>query len=115
MKCLIALGLVLLIIALPLKASTDENSKVSFRHDVMPVLSKAGCNGGGCHGALAGKGGFRLSLNAYDPATDYYNITRENRGRRIEFAAPATSLFVTKPTAAVRHKGGKVLHEKSEA
>ena len=47
MKCLIALGLVLLIIALPLKASTDENSKVSFRHDVMPVLSKAGCNGGG--------------------------------------------------------------------
>ena len=42
MKCLIALGLVLLIIALPLKASTDENSKVSFRHDVMPVLSKAG-------------------------------------------------------------------------
>ncbi|MDC0316209.1 DUF1553 domain-containing protein [Verrucomicrobia bacterium] len=81
----------------------------------MPVLSKAGCNGGGCHGALAGKGGFRLSLNAYDPATDYYNITRENRGRRIEFAAPAISLFVTKPTAAVRHKGGKVLHEKSEA
>ena len=115
MKCLIALALALLIIALPLRASTDENSKVSFRHDVMPVLSKAGCNGGGCHGALAGKGGFRLSLNAYDPATDYYNITRENRGRRIEFAAPATSLFVTKPTAAVRHKGGKVLHEKSEA
>lgn len=115
MKCLIALALALLIIALPLRASTDENSKVSFRHDVMPVLSKAGCNGGGCHGALAGKGGFRLSLNAYDPVTDYYNITRENRGRRIEFAAPATSLFVTKPTAAVRHKGGKVLHEKSEA
>jgi hypothetical protein len=115
MKCLIALALALLIIALPLRASTDENSKVSFRHDVMPVLSKAGCNGGGCHGALAGKGGFRLSLNAYDLATDYYNITRENRGRRIEFAAPATSLFVTKPTAAVRHKGGKVLHEKSEA
>ena len=76
MKCLIALALALLIIALPLRASTDENSKVSFRHDVMPVLSKAGCNGGGCHGALAGKGGFRLSLNAYDPVTDYYNITR---------------------------------------
>ena len=48
MKCLIALALALLIIALPLRASTDENSKVSFRHDVMPVLSKAGCNGGGC-------------------------------------------------------------------
>ncbi|MBC8243488.1 MAG: DUF1553 domain-containing protein [Verrucomicrobia bacterium] len=86
----------------------------SFRHDVLPVLSKAGCNAGGCHGALAGKGGFRLSLNAYDPATDHYNITRGNRGRRIEFAAPARSLFVIKPTAAVRHKGGKVLHENSD-
>ena len=87
---------------------------LSFRHDVLPVLSKAGCNGGGCHGALAGKGGFRLSLNAYDPATDHYNITRELRGRRVEFNEPARSLFLIKPTAAVRHKGGKVLHEDSE-
>ena len=87
---------------------------LSFRHDVLPVLSKAGCNGGGCHGALAGKGGFRLSLNAYDPATDHYNITRELRGRRVEFNDPARSLFLIKPTAAVRHKGGKVLHEDSE-
>ena len=77
-------------------------------------LSKAGCNSGGCHGALAGKGGFRLSLNAYDPATDHYNITRENRGRRIEFSDPARSLFAIKPTAAVRHKGGKLLHEDSD-
>ena len=87
---------------------------LNFRHDVLPVLSKAGCNSGGCHGALAGKGGFRLSLNAYDPATDHYNITRENRGRRTEFADPARSLFLIKPTAAVRHKGGKLLHEDSD-
>ena len=98
-----------------LSVIADEQQKISFRHDVLPVLSKAGCNGGGCHGALSGKGGFRLSLNAYDPVIDHYNITRENRGRRIEFFAPARSLFVTKPTAAVRHKGGKVLHENSEA
>ena len=95
-------------------SAVANNRSLSFRHDVLPVLSKAGCNTGGCHGALAGKGGFRLSLNAYDPATDHYNITRENRGRRIEFADPARSLFLTKPTAAVRHKGGKVLHENSE-
>ena len=44
---------------------------ISFRHDVVPVISKVGCNSGGCHGALAGKGGFRLRLNAYDPATDH--------------------------------------------
>ena len=115
MRSRVALGQALLFLALTLPAAAEDDRKLSFRHDVLPVLSKAGCNGGGCHGALAGKGGFRLSLNAYDPATDYYNITRENRGRRIEFAAPASSLFVTKPTAAVRHKGGKVLHEGSEA
>ena len=86
---------------------------ISFRHDVLPVISKVGCNSGGCHGALAGKGGFRLSLNAYDPASDHYNITREMRGRRVEFSDPARSLFVIKPTAAVRHKGGKMLHEDS--
>ena len=87
---------------------------LSFRHDVLPVLSKVGCNSGGCHGAISGKGGFRLSLNGYDPVTDHYNITRELRGRRIELDAPSRSLFVIKPTAAVRHKGGKVLHEDSE-
>ncbi len=115
MRSRVALSQTLLFLALTLPAAAEDDRKLSFRHDVLPVLSKAGCNGGGCHGALAGKGGFRLSLNAYDPATDHYNITRENRGRRIEFAAPASSLFVTKPTAAVRHKGGKVLHENSEA
>ena len=115
MRSRVALGQALLFLTLTLPAAAEDDRKLSFRHDVLPVLSKAGCNGGGCHGALAGKGGFRLSLNAYDPATDHYNITRENRGRRIEFAAPASSLFVTKPTAAVRHKGGKVLHENSEA
>ena len=115
MKSRFALCQALLFFALANPALSTEERQLSFRHDVLPVLSKAGCNGGGCHGALAGKGGFRLSLNAYDPATDHYNITRENRGRRIEFADPARSLFVTKPTAAVRHKGGKVLHENSEA
>ncbi len=101
-------------IALPF-ATGSEAKKLSFVHDVLPILSKAGCNSGGCHGALSGKGGFRLSLNAYDPESDHYNVTRHARGRRIEPAAPARSLFLTKPTAALKHKGGKVLHEDSEA
>ena len=100
-------------LGLALMVSAAERP-VSFRHDVLPVLSKAGCNSGGCHGALAGKNGFRLSLNAYDPKTDHYNITREMRGRRVEFNDPARSLFLIKPTAALRHKGGKVLHEDSK-
>ena len=110
-RCIVALaGLMLLFNGC---TSTVPDRPVSFRHDVLPVLSKAGCNSGGCHGALAGKGGFRLSLNAYDPASDHYNITRALRGRRVEFSDPARSLFLIKPTAAVRHKGGKMLHENS--
>ena len=88
--------------------------EISFRHDILPILSKQGCNGGGCHGAIAGKGGFRLSLNAYDPVADHYNITKHARGRRIEPSAPARSLLLTKPTAALKHKGGKVLQEDSD-
>ncbi|HIL70897.1 MAG TPA: hypothetical protein EYG38_13750, partial [Verrucomicrobia bacterium] len=62
----------------------DKEWQWSFRNHVLPVLSKAGCNSGACHGTLAGKGGFRLSLRGYDPETDYHRITREARGRRIE-------------------------------
>ena len=82
---------------------------VSFRNDVLPILSKAGCNSGGCHGALAGKGGFRLSLFAYNPEADHFAITRESLGRRIESSTPGLSLLLTKPTTLVRHKGGKRL------
>jgi hypothetical protein len=81
----------------------------SFELDVMPILSKAGCNGGGCHGAIAGKAGFRLSLFGYDPKSDYLTITRDARGRRVDLADPGTSLLLTKPTMALPHKGGKRL------
>lgn len=86
-----------------------KNWNWSFRNHVLPILSKQGCNSGGCHGALAGKGGFRLSLNGYDPDSDHYHITRNARGRRIELADPARSLLLTKPTTAVKHKGGRKL------
>ena len=78
----------------------------SFRHDVQPVLTKAGCNSGACHGALAGKGGFKLSLRGYDSAHDYLAITHQARGRRIELHDPARSLVLLKATATIPHKGG---------
>ncbi|RLS53222.1 MAG: DUF1553 domain-containing protein [Planctomycetota bacterium] len=78
----------------------------SFTNDVLPVLSKSGCNTGGCHGALAGKGGFRLSLNGYNPEADHFNTVKQDRGRRVELAEPGRSLFLIKPTGAVAHKGG---------
>lgn len=78
----------------------------SFRNHVLAVLAKAGCNSGACHGALAGKGGFRLTLRGYDPATDFHTITKQARGRRIELSDPGRSLILAKPTAALPHKGG---------
>ncbi|MEM6981189.1 MAG: S-layer protein, partial [Planctomycetota bacterium] len=78
----------------------------SFRNEVQSVLARQGCNMGACHGALAGKGGFRLSLRGYDADADYFTIAREVRGRRIEIADPGRSLLVAKPTGALPHKGG---------
>jgi hypothetical protein len=112
-RCTIAivLGIFLPWAAPPADGADPEAAPdaVSFELDVMPILSKASCNGGGCHGALAGKGGFRLSLFGYDPASDHLAITRDARGRRVDLADPGTSLLLTKPTMAVAHKGGKRL------
>ncbi len=84
----------------------DSELSPSFRNHVLAVFAKAGCNSGACHGALAGKGGFRLSLRGYDPATDYQTIVTQARGRRIELADPGRSLILAKPTGALPHKGG---------
>lgn len=84
----------------------DEPFGWSFRNHVLPVLAKQGCNMGACHGALAGKGGFKLSLRGYDPNADFFTMTREARGRRVELADPGRSLLLAKPSGAIAHKGG---------
>ncbi|MCO6459374.1 MAG: DUF1553 domain-containing protein [Pirellulaceae bacterium] len=84
----------------------DQPAASSFRNHVLPVFSKLGCNSGACHGALAGKGGFRLSLRGYDPAADHFNIVKQDRGRRVELADPGRSLVLAKPSGAIPHKGG---------
>ncbi len=78
----------------------------SFRNDVQPVLAKAGCSSGACHGAAAGQGGFKLSLRGYDDEGDWRSITRSALGRRLVLSEPAHSLLLLKPTGAVPHKGG---------
>jgi len=80
---------------------------ISFRLDVEPVLFRAGCNSGGCHGAAAGKDGFHLSLFGYDPAGDYWRLTRQIVGRRIDLAVPEQSLLLLKATGMVPHTGGR--------
>jgi hypothetical protein len=86
-------------------ASADE--PVSFRNEVMAVLSRAGCNQGTCHGNLNGKGGFKLSLRGFDPAFDLASITRDALGRRIDRHRPTESLILQKPAGLVPHEGGK--------
>jgi len=89
--------------------NADQRRPWSFRNHVQAVLAKQGCNSGACHGALAGKGGFKLSLRGYDTARDHFNMTTQQLGRRIDLAEPGLSLLLTKPTTAVPHKGGKRL------
>jgi hypothetical protein len=84
----------------------DAPHEWTLRNDVLPVFAKAGCNSGACHGALAGKGGLKLSLRGYDPLADHLAITRQARGRRVELADPGRSLILAKPTGALPHKGG---------
>jgi hypothetical protein len=86
--------------------ATKQPRAWSFRNDVQSILARQGCNMGACHGALAGKGGFRLSLRGYDSDADFHSITREVRGRRVEIADPGKSLLLAKPTGALPHKGG---------
>jgi len=84
----------------------DQPHLWHYRNQVQSVLSKTGCNMGACHGAAAGKNGFRLSLRGYDPEGDYNILTRQARGRRIVPHDPGRSLILTKPTQAIPHKGG---------
>ncbi|PYV12858.1 MAG: hypothetical protein DMG07_16125 [Acidobacteria bacterium] len=86
-----------------------ENRPVGFVKDVMPVLGKAGCNSGACHGGAKGKNGFKLSLRGYDPAFDYAALVNDLAGRRFNRADPAQSLMLLKPTMAVAHGGGQRL------
>lgn len=79
----------------------------SFTRHVLPILTRAGCNSGACHGAAAGKGGLKLSLRGYDPAADHAALTRQVRGRRVTPAAPQRSLMLLKATMESPHGGGR--------
>ncbi|MFO0806360.1 MAG: DUF1553 domain-containing protein [Gemmataceae bacterium] len=82
---------------------------VSFTREIEPILTKAGCNGGGCHGAQHGKGGFRLSLFAFDPRSDWQQIVNSNEGRRIVPGDPERSILLAKPALVMEHGGGEKL------
>ncbi len=100
-------------VASPSVARAEESKSPSFLNEVMPLLTKAGCNQGACHGKGAGQNGFRLSLRGYAPDQDYKWITREFDGRRLDPAQPAASLLLLKATGRVPHEGGRLFSVES--
>lgn len=92
---------------------TSKPAAWSFRHHVEPVLTRAGCNSGACHGALAGKGGLKLSLRGYDPDADHFVLTRQALARRIDQTEPENSLVLKKGAKLMPHGGGERLPEGS--
>ncbi|HZU35874.1 MAG TPA: S-layer protein, partial [Gemmataceae bacterium] len=87
----------------------DEKRPLHFTNDIEPILTRRGCNAGGCHGKASGQNGFKLSLFGFDPSFDYNAIVKEARGRRVFPAAPDQSLFLAKPAGRLPHGGGKRL------
>ncbi|HWN94571.1 MAG TPA: DUF1549 domain-containing protein [Methylomirabilota bacterium] len=86
----------------------------SFLRDVLPALAKAGCMSGSCHAKAEGQNGFKLSVFSYDPRSDYAEIVKDARGRRVFPAAPSESLLLLKPTMMIEHGGGERIEAGSE-
>lgn len=88
--------------------SGGQEAAVRFSPDIVSILTVKGCNSSNCHGAIAGKNGFKLSLFGYDPTADHAMMTR-----RLDRTTPAASLLLAKPSFQIAHGGGKVLPEGS--
>lgn len=86
-----------------------RQDSIHFDTDIIPILTKAGCNSGACHGAAAGRAGFKLSLFGSNPEADYTAIVYQFEGRRINSAKPDLSLLLRKPTGELNHEGGTPL------
>jgi len=85
----------------------QQPTPVSFQHEVIPILTKARCNSGGCHGKAEGQNGFKLSIFGYDAAADHVSLILESRTRRVSAADPERSLLLRKGSAEVPHGGGR--------
>ena len=105
----------LLLAAILSLAAPASGRSIDFDTAVMPVLTRAGCNSGQCHGAAAGRGGFRLSLLGSDAAADYDAVVRQLEGRRVNLSDPEKSLLLWKATESISHGGGSRFDVGSES
>jgi uncharacterized protein DUF1549/uncharacterized protein DUF1553/Big-like domain-containing protein len=99
--------------ALVVVRASGETRTMDFATDIAPILSRYGCNASGCHGALNGQAGFKLSLFGYDPDADYQAIVKANEGRRVNLKSPEESLLLAKPSFAIAHGGGQIVQKDS--
>jgi len=90
-------------------SNIDAKTPINFDNEVLPILTKAGCNMGACHAVQHGQAGFKLSVFSFDPPADFDAILRDRSGRRVDLINPAHSLLLRKPTLEVPHGGGKRL------
>src|SRR2546427_12331410 len=104
----------LLALALVFGQNGAPGATISFRNEVEPVISKAGCNAGTCHGNKYGKGGFKLSLRGQDPDLDLFALTRDNFARRVNSFEPEQSLIMIKASSQAAHEGGQRFKTGSE-
>jgi hypothetical protein len=85
----------------------EQEPLVNFPNQIVPLFTKYGCNGGGCHGKLSGQNGFRLSLLGFEAREDFEHLVLESRGRRLFPPAPDSSLLLQKSVGTVPHGGGQ--------
>lgn len=104
----------LVLILAMIAASAQQAGAVDFDTQIMPLITKYGCNSGACHGAAAGRGGLRMSLYGSKPAFDFEQLTLELKGRRVNLARPDQSLLLRKPTEWIAHGGGTRFDADSE-
>jgi hypothetical protein len=95
-------------VTIPIDATAvGQDLPINFPNQVVPIFTKLGCNGGGCHGKASGQNGFRLSLLGFEPELDFTTLVKESRGRRLFPASPENSLLLLKATGTIAHAGGK--------
>jgi len=95
-------------------ADSSETAPVRFSTDIVPILTRLGCNGGGCHGKASGQNGFKLSLLGFEPEFDHESLVNDARGRRIFLPDPEKSLILQKATGRIPHGGGRVMDESGD-
>ena len=96
-------------------SGVKNGRSVDFVSDIAPILSRHGCNSGGCHGKAGGQNGFQLSLFGFDNDFDYDAIAKEGRGRRIFATSTSRSMLLAKATGSSPHGGGSRFDHDSEA